>query len=461
MKTIQLSIVAFLSILVFGCPNAIVSTPTAKTAPTILSSNPNDSAMNIATNSSINAIFSTGMDATTINTGSFTINQAGTPVEGTVSYDNATKTATFKPSTLSGNEFYTVTITTAVKNSSGTPLATAKTWTFTTGTAPDITPPSVVSTVPVDLAANIAVEQPIAAIFSEAIEPATITISSFTISGGVTGSVSYNATTRTAFFTPTGRLAASSTYTATIESTITDTAGNPMAASKVWIFTTTDKTAPIVNVIVDQDHIPAMVPTGTYQQAQPPAIIPGKGGNGADFEGDDQFLMIPDTQENRLTGAGGSIECWIYPTVNAGFQGIIHKGVMSDFSDESYSLQYWYVSNGNAQLAIILDKAPGDYLAVVSDYIIAPDTWYHIVAAWSTTTTSLYVNGALVASQASNGYVPIQNSVGGVVIGKQIPDSSSGYYTQLGYKGVISDIQLYDRAMGAQEVVDHYNATNH
>jgi hypothetical protein len=459
MKLIRYLMIGFLCFFLFACPSPLSNTP-AKVAPTIVSFDPADSATNIATNSSITITFSAKMDSSTITPSSFTLAQAGVSVAGTVSYDDATKTATFKPNVLLGNLPYSVAITAAVKDAAGVALTSPKTWIFTTGVAPDTTPPTVVSTFPANGITNTPVEQPITATFSESIDASTITSVSFTISG-VTGTVSYDAPSETATFLPAGRLLASTLYTAMIAATIKDLAGNSMSASKVWTFTTTDEPAPIVSVNIDPATIASLVPTSTYSQAQPPAIVTGKGGNGVDFAGDDQFLMIPDAPANRLTSSGGSVECWIYPTTNMAGQGIVHKGVMNDFSDEAYSLQYWNVSGGNAQLAIILDKGPGDYLAVISDYIIPENAWSCIVATWNTATTYLYVNGALVASQPSNGYVPIQNSSGGVVIGKQLPDPSSGYYTAYGYKGTISDINLYDRTMGAQEVLDHYNATNH
>ncbi len=54
-------------------------------------------------------------------------------VTGSVSYDCATKTATFTPSSnLAYNTTYTATISTGVTSAVGTPMASAKTWSFTT-----------------------------------------------------------------------------------------------------------------------------------------------------------------------------------------------------------------------------------------------------------------------------------------------------------------------------------------
>jgi hypothetical protein len=322
----------------------------------------------------------------------------------------------------------------------------------------DNTMPDVLSTVPADSTSGVAVNLPVTATFSESMDTSTISPTSFTLSG-TTGSVSHNAQTKTAVFTPAANLSPNTQYTATITTIVRDIAGNQIASVNTWTFTTTDRTDPVVNVTIDAGTVISLTPTGTYPQAEPPSIVPGKGGDGIDFTGDDQFLMLPNAPENQLAGNGGSVECWIYPTAISTGQGIIHKGVTTDWSDESYSLQYWLTSGGYVQIAIILNKTPGNYLAVISNYVIGNNAWYHIVATWDTTTTSIYVNGTLAASAPSNGYVPIYNSNAGVLIGKQIPDQSSGYYSEYGFKGTISYIHLYDRAMNAQEALDHYNAT--
>ena len=82
----------------------------------------------------------------------------------------------------------------------------------------------------------------ISATFSKAMNPATITTSTFTLTGpggaSVGGSVTYVATTNVATFKPTSPLAVSTAYMATITTGAADTFGSPMAANFVWTFTT-------------------------------------------------------------------------------------------------------------------------------------------------------------------------------------------------------------------------------
>jgi hypothetical protein len=70
------------------------------------------------------------MDATTINSCTFTLNNGAT---GTVSYNSGTRTASLTPSSnLASNTVYTATITTGVKDLAGNPISATKIWNFTT-----------------------------------------------------------------------------------------------------------------------------------------------------------------------------------------------------------------------------------------------------------------------------------------------------------------------------------------
>jgi len=220
-----------------GAPLAANSVWTFTTAapPIVVSTVPMNGATNVAVNATISATFSEVMNAATINGTTFTVTGPGaTPVAGTVTY--AGTTATFTPTAILANStLFTATITTGAKDPTGAPLAANSVWTFTTAA-----PPTVVSTVPVNGATNVAVNMAISATFSEAMNAATINGATFTVTGSgatpVAGTVTYTGTTAT--FTPTAALANSALFTATITTGAKDPAGAPLAANFVWSFTT-------------------------------------------------------------------------------------------------------------------------------------------------------------------------------------------------------------------------------
>ena len=99
--------------------------------------------------------------------------------------------------------------------------------------------PTVTSTTPPNGATAVAFNAPITATFSEAMDPATITTTTFTLKQGATA-VAGAATSidDTALFTPTSVLAPTTVYTAIITTWAKDLAGNALASDYVWSFTT-------------------------------------------------------------------------------------------------------------------------------------------------------------------------------------------------------------------------------
>jgi hypothetical protein len=206
------------------------------TAPTMSSTIPVNAATGVAVNSAMAAAFSEAMDPLTITTATFTLKQGATAVSGTVTYSGVT--AVFTPaSNLAASTTYTATITTGGKDLAGNALASDYVWSFTTGAAADTTNPTVTLTVPANSATGVRINTTIAATFSEAMDPATITTANFTVAG-VTGTVTYNTITKIATFTPASNLAAGTLFTATITTGVKDLAGNALAVNKVWTFTT-------------------------------------------------------------------------------------------------------------------------------------------------------------------------------------------------------------------------------
>jgi methionine-rich copper-binding protein CopC len=101
-----------------------------KTAPTISTKTPTAGATNVATtNSSVSVTFSEAVDVTSL---VFTLKDAANvTIAGQLTYNEATRTATFAPTTLSLSTVYTATVG-GVKDLAGNPLAGTTTWSFTT-----------------------------------------------------------------------------------------------------------------------------------------------------------------------------------------------------------------------------------------------------------------------------------------------------------------------------------------
>ena len=147
-----------------------------------------------------------------------------------------------------------------------------------------LTPPTVTFVTPADgstlVCPNVAV---VTATFSKAMNPATLTTSTFTLAGpggtSIPGSVSYDAATNIATFTPTTALPPSTTFTATVNTGAKDTFGLALAANKVWTFTTAAPCPPpTVTAVTPPNGATLVCPatalvTATFSHAMNPTTI--------------------------------------------------------------------------------------------------------------------------------------------------------------------------------------------
>ncbi|HVQ92614.1 MAG TPA: DUF4082 domain-containing protein [Mycobacteriales bacterium] len=121
--------------------------------------------------------------------------------------------------------------------------------------APDTTPPTVQSTAPISGAHSVPAGAKVKATFNETMTASSIQLTLSSSAGNVTGTVAYDAASRTATFTPGAALAAATTYTARVTAA-KDAAGNSMAAVYTWTFTTSGVAACPCTIFSD-DATPA------------------------------------------------------------------------------------------------------------------------------------------------------------------------------------------------------------
>ncbi len=229
------------------------------TAPTVISNTPADGATGIPiSGASFKAVFSESMTASTINTTNVQLtNPANTVITATVAYNATTRTVTLTPSAaLAGSTVYKVTIKTGVKDAPGNALAANYVWSFTTAAAVDNTKPIINSVTPVTGSTNIALNTTATAVFSEAMNAATINTTNVELRNPsnvlIAATVAYNAANFTMTLTPSAALTGSTVYTVTVKggaSGVTDVAGNVMGASYSWSFTTVDNVPPTVTSV--------------------------------------------------------------------------------------------------------------------------------------------------------------------------------------------------------------------
>lgn len=193
-------------------------------------------------------------------------------IQGSVSFDKST--ITFKPSSpFKSNALITGNFSFGQRNNEdeydddvnddddeegeSQNLNNSFTWSFTTsGSGPvvPVTLPAVASVVPANNSVSVVISTVLSATFSTAMDPATITSSTFILKKGtvsVAGAVSCSGATAT--FTPSASLEANTVYSATITTGAKDNGGNALASNFNWTFTTAalvDNTVPTVLTVV-------------------------------------------------------------------------------------------------------------------------------------------------------------------------------------------------------------------
>jgi len=252
--------------------------------PTVIATTPSAGASDVSPDTHLSATFSEAMDPSTITVDTFLLLQGSTPISGSVTFDLASNRATFVPDTeLELGLVYTATISSDAEDSGGTALAKDHVWTFTTSVGVDLVPPTVISSLPANDATGVPFDAAVSATFSEAMNPATIVAAIFTLKRGTTnvpGAVDLDALTNTATFTPAAPLLANTVYTATVSTGAKDLAGNPLATSYSWSFTTATNAAPPTVIATSPVDSATNVPvnfklTATFSKAMDPLTISG------------------------------------------------------------------------------------------------------------------------------------------------------------------------------------------
>src|ERR1700688_1049706 len=108
---------------------------------------------------------------------------------------------------------------------------------------PDLTPPTVIFVAPPTGALGACpnttvVTATVTATFSKAMNVGTVNTSTFTVTPGVSGTITHDASNTVFTFTPSSPLAVSTVYSAALSTGVRDLFGNALATNFVWSFTT-------------------------------------------------------------------------------------------------------------------------------------------------------------------------------------------------------------------------------
>jgi hypothetical protein len=286
-------------------------------------------------------------------------------------------------------------------------------------TIADVSPPTVVSTRPANLAVGVSVRSKLTATFSEAMNPATINQATFTLEQGntpISGTVSYVGAGSTGTFVPTSVLALDTTYTATLTTSAEDAAGNPMSTPHTWTFTTSAcGQAPVALgaagafVVLAGSTVTSTGPTvvtgdlgvspGTAVTGFPPGTVVG-----AQHPGDPTAAQAVADLTTAYNDAAGRTLCPVTVAGNLGGQTLVPGLYKSTSSLEISSGDLTLDAQGDPDGVFVFQMAStltttGGRRVVLSGGAKASNVFWQIGTSATLGTTSAF-QGTLMADQA-------------------------------------------------------------
>jgi hypothetical protein len=166
------------------------------------------------------------------------------------------------------------------------------------------------------------------------------------------------------------------------------------------------------------------------------------------FDGVNDFVDLGNSS-NVTTFTSLTINTWVKPvTLPLSF----NQGRVIIRGDDSYRL-YWYDNGGGTGNKLYFFSSHIGEASIASSvgYLTSNFTtnvWYNITALYNGSQTQLFVNGSLVAtSTGKSGTITGTNNI---LLGKS---NGNEYYLN----GSMASIQLYNRALTAQEITQNFN----
>ena len=176
------------------------------------------------------------------------------------------------------------------------------------------------------------------------------------------------------------------------------------------------------------------------------ALAAGRKGNAVLLDGIDDYVSLPANVVADM--ADFTIAAWVWWDASRNYARIFDFGN----GEQHYMMLTPRTGHGVMRFAITTNHGIGE-VAVESTAALPTGQWVHVAVTLSGSTGSLYVNGALVGSNAAVHHAPFrlgatsQNWIG-----------RSPYGVDPYFNGKIDDFRIYRGALGAAEVTALFNS---
>jgi len=171
---------------------------------------------------------------------------------------------------------------------------------------------------------------------------------------------------------------------------------------------------------------------------------PGKVGQALEFDGTDDYIIIPQTA--ALEPGNISVSAWFKSRSFALPQAVVQKAFADTWESPFVS---WMMRVNNANL---IETDVGDGISYSQNSVnlteaLIPNNWYHLMMTYDGTNLFTYLNGALVDGDTIiSGNIAYGNTP--TLIGADESSTPAGEY----FNGWIDDVRIYDYPVPASEV---------
>jgi len=182
--------------------------------------------------------------------------------------------------------------------------------------------------------------------------------------------------------------------------------------------------------------------------------VDGKLGAALSFDGEDDYVEV--MHSPTLYFASITVMAWVklrtFPGYYGGVSMIVAKGI-DDTQNGHFGLHQYYQGHSPANSAIFhfYLRENNRFYEVDGTTKIALGVWYHVAGTYNGTALKLYVNGVLEDEEVID--VTRTHNIRNLQIGAlRMP--TYGYWTD----GVIDEVEIYNRALTAQEIMERYTS---